>query len=118
MSISARRWLTWGVPGLVLGVALGLFLGWWLWPLGYAPTSPAYLRSDHRDEYVLMIAQAYQVDQDLAGARARLKTLDPADPICPLQDLTQRLSASEGGARQAEALTSLADALEALEDSS
>jgi hypothetical protein len=77
-------------------VALGLLIGWWLWPLRFADASPAYLGNDYRDDYILMIAEAYQAEGDLEAARTRLSTIDADDPAAPLVDLMGRLQ--EGGA--------------------
>jgi hypothetical protein len=109
-----RRWLTWGVAGLVAGAALGLFIGWWLWPLRYADASPAYLRSDHRDDYVLTIAEAYVVDGDLEAARVRLSALDSLNPAAPLSELADRMAKAGAPARDVAPLLDLAAALRSL----
>ena len=112
MSKATRRWLTWGLAGVVLGAALGLLIGWWLWPLRYADASPAYLRTDYRDEYIVMTAEAYQIDGDLEAARTRLRLIDAQDQTKPLIELAQRLIDADGDAADVARLTSLASALD------
>ncbi len=64
----------------MLGLALGLFYGWVLAPVTYVDVSPAILRADYRTEYVLMVAEIYQQEQDAAAAAERLAALGPQPP--------------------------------------
>ena len=111
MSATARRWLTWGVAGLIAGVILSLVIGWWLWPLRYANTSPAYLRRDYRDDYIVMIATAYEVEGDLDAASDRLVLLDPEDPASPVTELMDRLAEAGGSGEDLTRLEHLVAAL-------
>lgn len=63
------------VLGLVIGVALGLWGGWVLWPVEYANITPDLLGADHQVDYVLMIAATYEADGDLDAALSRLARL-------------------------------------------
>jgi hypothetical protein len=105
-----RGWIVQIAAGVAMGVALGLAIGW-LWPVQYTNTAPAALRWDHRDEYVLMIATAYEVEGDLEQARARLALLDPADPAAPVIELARRLIEAGGSAQDVGHLVRLAWAL-------
>jgi hypothetical protein len=67
--------------GLILGLIIGLLYGWIIRPIEYVDTAPASLREDHRADYVLMIAEAYAVEQELELARVRLASLGPQPPI-------------------------------------
>jgi hypothetical protein len=60
---------------LGVGVALGLLISWWLWPVEYTDVSPDTLRPAHRLEYIVLIAQAYKHDGDLRRAQIRLAAL-------------------------------------------
>jgi hypothetical protein len=68
------RFIWFGISILV-GIGLGLLVGWSLFPVQYANTSPASLRSDYKLDYVLMTAEIYQSDGNLADAQARLAIL-------------------------------------------
>ena len=70
-----------------------------LWPERLASTSPAYLRRDFRDNYVVMVASAYETEGDLDAARDRLALLDAKDPARPAVELAERL-AQVGGSIQ------------------
>lgn len=98
------------VSGLLVGLALGLLVGWVLWPTGFINSTPAMLRSDFRDEYLLWVAQDFAVDEELDVAQARLGVEFWRDgtSVDALRDLAERLG-GEDGAR----LTELAGALEA-----
>ncbi len=69
--------LLWFVIGLALGIGLALFIGWQVLPVQRADSSPALLRRDYQEEYLRLIAVAYQVDNDLTLAQQRLKELPP-----------------------------------------
>jgi hypothetical protein len=77
----------------------------------YTNTSPAALREDHRDDYVLMIAAAYEVEQDLQEARSRLELLNPDEPAAPVLDLAERLIENGGKEEDITRLAHLAQAL-------
>ncbi|MGC9396581.1 MAG: hypothetical protein ACP5J4_17185 [Anaerolineae bacterium] len=69
--------LLWFVIGIALGFGLALLIGWQLLPLQRADSSPAMLRRDYQEEYLRLIAAAYQVDADLTLAQQRLAALPP-----------------------------------------
>jgi len=106
-----RKILPLALVGLGIGVALGLLVGWVLWPVRYTNTAPAQLRQDYRNDYVLMTAAAYQVEGDLEAARARLALLDPERPARPVVELAETLIAEGGRSTDIQMLSALADAL-------
>lgn len=70
------------VIGLALGVALGLWGGYVVWPVEYAGISPEMLAAGHQTDYVLMVATALEADGDLETALERLGRLgDSADIV-------------------------------------
>lgn len=104
------RWLS-ILFALALGIALGLVYGWMIDPVQYTDITPDALRIDYRTDYVLMVAEAYQAEQDPALAARRLAVLGskppaiiageaedfarqaayPADDLTLIQDLTVAL---------------------------
>jgi len=73
------RWIRFFLA-IAVGIAGGLFYGWWVNPVEYVNTSPDTLRVDYRSNYVLMVAETYSVDGDLALAARRLGLLGNAPP--------------------------------------
>ena len=91
------KWTTFCVGGVVIGLALGLAVGWWFWPVQYTNTAPDVLRQDYRDDYITMVATAYEIEKDLQ-----------------LSDLAERLVEAGGSAADIARLQRLAWALGAL----
>jgi hypothetical protein len=96
---------------LAVGLALGFAVGWWLWPVQYTNTAPDALRQDYRDDYVVMVATAYEVEGDLEQARERLKLLNPEEPAVSVTELAGRLIEADGSSEDIVRLAHLARAL-------
>lgn len=82
------RAVIWIGLGLVLGIALGLYLGWVAWPTEFVDADPTILREEYRRDYALMIAHTYSLDGDLDAARRRLSSLGQEEPDRWLLTLT------------------------------
>ncbi len=65
---------------VALGASAGLFYGWVVNPVEYVDISPQNLRVDYQSDYVLMVAESYQVDHDLGLAVRRLALLGSTAP--------------------------------------
>ncbi len=107
-----RKILPFLLGGLAAGIALGLLIGWQLWPVQYTDTSPAQLRPDYANDYVLMVATAYQVEGNLGAVHDRLRMIDPDQPGRPVVTLAEELIAAGGRQDDVAALVDLAQALE------
>lgn len=99
------------LTGLVLGGLLGLAYAWLVQPVRYTNTTPASLRSDFKDRYRALIASAYQANDNLVRAKARLELLEDLDMYRALAEQAQRTLAGGGDAQEARALGELAVAL-------
>jgi hypothetical protein len=73
------RWTKFLVA-VILGAAAGLFYGWVVNPVEYVDIGPESLRVDYKTDYVLMVAESYQVDQNLGLAVRRLALLGSSAP--------------------------------------
>ena len=73
------RWMKF-LFAVILGAAVGLFYGWVVNPVEYADISLQSLRVDYKDDYILMVAEAYQVDRDMGLAVSRLSELGSGSP--------------------------------------
>ncbi len=65
---------------VALGAAAGLFYGWVVNPVEYVDIAPTSLRVDYKADFVLMVAEAYQVDHDTGLAVRRLSILGSSAP--------------------------------------
>ncbi|MFZ2097343.1 MAG: hypothetical protein WAV05_11970 [Anaerolineales bacterium] len=65
---------------VILGATIGLFYGWVVNPVEFVDIAPQSLRVDYKSDYVLMVAESYQVDHDLGLAVRRLALLGSAAP--------------------------------------
>ena len=74
-----RRWIGFLIA-IALGVVLGLLYGWVVNPVEYVDTTPDSLRMDFKTDYVLMVAEAYQMEDSLGLAARRLALLGDAPP--------------------------------------
>ncbi len=97
---------------VAVGLALGFVVGWWLWPVKYTNTAPSMLRQDYHDDYIVMIASAYEVDGDLEQARERLILLSPGEPAAPVVELAERIIEADGNLEDIYRLAYLAAAFE------
>ena len=70
MISTIARWIGWTAVGLAVGAGLGLYVGWFAWPVEYRDANPTV-----RQDYILMIATAYGADGDLNRAGQRLDEL-------------------------------------------
>ncbi|MFQ6100324.1 MAG: hypothetical protein ACE5OS_03700 [Anaerolineae bacterium] len=109
----AWSWGTRAAVGAVVGLTLGLAIGW-LWPVQYRNTTPDVLRLDYHDDYVVMVATAYEVEGDLERACERLELLDPGEPAAPVVELAERLVEAGGSTKDINRLAHLAWALRAI----
>ena len=73
--LTIARWIGWTAVGLAIGIGLGLYIGWFAWPVEYRDANPTVLQDSYRQDYILMIATAYGVDGDLERAEQRLDEL-------------------------------------------
>ena len=76
------RWIKF-LLAVAIGAAIGLFYSWAANPVQVVDTSPDSFRLDYRSDYVLMVAEIYQVERDPGAAAVRLGRLgqDPAAQI-------------------------------------
>ncbi len=66
---------------VLAGIALGLVYGWVISPVQYTDVTPNILREDYRADYVLMVAEAHQSEQDPEMAARRLAILGSESPV-------------------------------------
>jgi len=65
---------------LIIGITLGLVYGWVISPVEYTNVTPSIMREDYRADYVLMVAEAHQHEQDPETSARRLALLGSDSP--------------------------------------
>jgi hypothetical protein len=70
--VQRRKTLVTLVVGAVLGLLLGLAIGWWWWPVEWTNSTPGNLRSDFQTDYLLWVAEQFNSTNDVDRARSRL----------------------------------------------
>jgi hypothetical protein len=66
---------------ILLGLSLGLYYGWVLNPVLVVDTAPEILREDFQADYVLMVAEIFQSEQNAELALQRLEFLGAENPL-------------------------------------
>ena len=103
------------IGGALLGIGLGLGIGWLAWPVTYFDTDPYDLRADYRDDFVVMVGALNALEQDPDTARQLLALL--SDPSAPrpveaiVVDVTERYIAAGANPDDIGYLVSLAETL-------
>ena len=80
MSRRSRRYLFF-FAAILAGFAIGVLYGWVINPVVYRNTGMDTLRIDYQTDYVLMVAELYQSEGDVALALARLAYLEADSPL-------------------------------------
>ena len=78
--ISPRSLWIFILLALLAGVGIGIAYGWYVDPVDYFDTTPDTLRADFKADYVLMTAEAYQVERDPGLAARRLAIFGTKSP--------------------------------------
>jgi hypothetical protein len=85
-----KRYLGSLLIGVIVGLAVGIFLGWEQFPVEYTNSPLSALAPRHQEEYTLLVAEGYQYDGDINGALERLQPLGKDNIFDYIQDLTER----------------------------
>lgn len=96
--------------GGLLGLLLGLAIGWWWWPVEWTNSTPGNLRQDFQSDYLVWVADQYARTGDLDWVRSRLGAEYWKEG--QLAQALEGLAAERGGA-EASSLRTLAQALAA-----
>ena len=96
---------------VAVGLGLGVYLGWVVFPVQSGDAPPAALEQSIKDDYVLMVAAAWAGDGDRQAAQARLDSLD-VDNSAEVRAAAARLAGAGYNAADLERLEALAQALE------
>ena len=104
------RWIRF-LFAVLIGLSLGLVYGWVISPVEYVDTVPESLRQDYQTDYVLMVAEIFRADGDIATAVGRLSFLGERAPLDIVQHALQFANSAGYSSMDIETLTQLLDAL-------
>ena len=76
----SSRWLYF-ILVIFLGLAGGLLIGWVILPAQYAEITSETLRVDYQTDYILMVAEVYNQNQDIFQAVSNLDFLGTSSPV-------------------------------------
>lgn len=76
--------------GLIIGLGIGVYIGWVQAPVEFVDSPLSYLDGPHQDEYTVMVAAGYTADHDLNGAVERLRALNVPSVPAYVESLTER----------------------------
>ncbi|MCK4800804.1 MAG: hypothetical protein KAS84_02365 [Anaerolineales bacterium] len=103
------------LTALILGLTLGLIYTWVISPVSQVDTHPSSLRVDYKDIYRSLISRAYQANNNLPRAKARLDLMDDDEPAMALAAQAQRFLAEGGDNEMAIILANLSADLQSAE---
>lgn len=91
MNDDSRKLSLTGLVGILIGAAIGLFIGWYLWPVQWVDATPADLRTDLQNDYMMMAIDSFRVngDAELASYRYGLLGADASAAlaaVAPYED--------------------------------
>jgi hypothetical protein len=103
------------IGGVLIGIGLGLIVGWLVWPVSYSDTDVFDLRADYQDEYVVMVGSLNALEGDADASRRLLALLSDARAPRSIEgivvDVTERYIARGANPTDIGYLISVAKAL-------
>ncbi|MBK8020506.1 MAG: hypothetical protein IPK19_03515 [Chloroflexi bacterium] len=103
------RFLTSLLIALLIGIGIGLYLGWVQFPVQVTDSPMKSLAQRYRDDYTVMVAQGYMNDRDLGGALDRLRPLEVENVAQYVQDTAERYISTSRSINEIRALVTLAE---------
>lgn len=88
--MTTKRYLGSLLIGVLIGLSIGVFMGWGPFQVEYKNSSLEALAPHYQEEYTVMVAEGYQYDQDINAALARLQPLGKENTINYVKELTER----------------------------
>jgi hypothetical protein len=111
--LGKREWgiVLLAIVGLIGGGGMGLLIGWVVAPVEYVDTDISHLSSAYKEEFILMVGEAYALDGNLDTAKARIALLSLSDPSAAIADLAERAIARNAPPSHIRTLARLAAAM-------
>lgn len=68
-----------GIAGGIIGLVIGLIFAWMIWPVNVVDTVPSLLGSDHKEDYLRMTVDSFEVNRDGELAKIRIENIGVAE---------------------------------------
>ncbi len=105
------RFLSSFFAALIIGTLLGLYFGWVQFPVKYTDSSADRLAQRYKDDYTVMVANAYLDDSDLTAALERMRLLGVENVPAYIQETTERYITNSREVTDIRALVTLSSGL-------
>lgn len=99
------------ILGLVVGVGVGLYLGWVQFPVEYVNAPAVSLSQSYKDSYTVMVAGGFLVDRDTQGAIERLRVLGVENVPDYVQRVAERFITNSRDVQDIRYLVALSEGL-------
>ena len=80
------------LTGLLIGLGLGLLVGYRIFPVKFFDITPASLHQDFKPDYLAMVGLSYKADRDIGRAYSRISEMMSPIDIDGLRTLSLKLS--------------------------
>ena len=79
------------LTGLLIGLALGLLMGYRIFPVKFFDITPSSLHQDFQQDYLAMVGLAYRADKDIGRAYSRISEMMSPIDIDQLRTMSLKL---------------------------
>ncbi|RLT45692.1 MAG: hypothetical protein DWI63_01730 [Chloroflexi bacterium] len=99
------------LAGLLVGVLAALYFAWQVMPLQIVDNQPRSLAPAFREDFVLLVAETFAIEQDVERARTRLASLAGASGPAVVAQQTEKMMVTGAGSSDVKFMAQLAAAL-------
>ena len=99
------------LAGLLVGVLAALYFAWQVMPLQLVDNQPRSLAPAFREDFVLLVAETFAIEQDVDRARARLASLGKTTGPAIVAQQTEKMFVTGAGSNDGNFMLQLAAAL-------
>lgn len=97
--------------GLLLGLGIGLYLGWVQFPVEYVNSPASSLDQRYKDDYLVLVAAGYLNDNDALGAVERVRVLGIENVPDTVRETAERFIFNSRDIRDIQYLIALSEGL-------
>jgi hypothetical protein len=105
------RFLVSLIVGVLVGIGGGLLLGWGPFAVEYVDSPATDLAAPFKDDFTVMVADGFRVDEDLTSAIERLRILGIENIPEHIQNTTERYISDSRDINDIRSLVALSEAL-------